>query len=122
MTAQNIMGTLRYDKYEYPLPLILRLGSATKISDFFTLTADLIAARDNLPFLAMGGELKTGFSKKMDFFLRGGFNTRGILDLGGFRNMTFGTGFRYRAYSVDYSFSPFGDLGSVHRLSAGINF
>ncbi|MBU2573905.1 MAG: PorV/PorQ family protein [Elusimicrobia bacterium] len=121
MTAQNIMGTLRYDREEYPLPLILRLGSATKINNYFILTADLVAARDNYPFLAMGGEFKISV-RKTALFLRGGFNTRAVTDISGFRNLTFGTGFKYGTYSIDYSLSPFGSLGSVHRISAGLNF
>jgi len=122
MSAQNVMGTLRYDKEEYPLPLILRFGSVTRISDFFLVTADIVGPRDNAPFLAMGGELKTGFGKKMDLSLRSGFNSRALTDLRGFRNLTFGAGFRYWFYSIDYSFSPFGDLGSAHRISATLNY
>lgn len=122
LTAQNIMGTLRYDREEFPLPLILRLGSATRIGDSFLVTADAVAARDNYPFLAMGGEYRGGLGKNTDLFLRAGFNTRAISDLGGLRNLTFGSGLRYKTYSLDYSFSPFGELGSVHRISAGINF
>ena len=122
MTAQNIMGTLRYDKSESPLPLILRLGSVARISDYLAVTADAVASRDNYPFLAMGAELKAGLGTDADLFLRAGFNTRAISDLSGFRNLTFGTGFRYASYSIDYAFSPFGELGSVHRISAAMNF
>ncbi len=122
MTAQNIMGTLRYDKLEFPLPLILRLGSVTHITDYLAITADIVAARDNSPFIAMGGEFKAGFGSDTDLFLRYGFNTRAVSDLSGSHNVTFGTGCRYTSYSIDYSFSPFGELGSVHRLSAGMNF
>jgi len=122
MTAQNVMGTLRYDKFEDPLPLILRLGGATRLGEHFLITSDVVAARDNYPFLAMGGEFKAGLGKSADLFLRSGFNTRAVTDLSGFRNLTFGAGFRYDAYSIDYSFSPFGELGTVHRISAGMNF
>lgn len=122
MTAQNIMGTLRYDKFESPLPLILRLGSVTRLTDYLAVTADAVAARDNYPFLAMGGELKAGLGSDTDLFLRSGFNTRAVSDVSGFRNLTFGAGCRYTSYSIDYSFSPFGDLGSVHRISAAMNF
>jgi hypothetical protein len=121
-TAQNIMGTLRYDKESAPLPLILRLGTATKLSEHFTLTGDIIAARDNLPYLAMGGEVKVAVYRTMAAFLRAGFNTRAISDLGGTRNISFGTGLRYADYQLDYAFSPFGDLGSVHRISAAVTF
>ncbi|OGR45015.1 MAG: hypothetical protein A2X35_06365 [Elusimicrobia bacterium GWA2_61_42] len=122
LTAQNIMGTLRYDKEEAPLPLILRLGTATKLADYFTLTADIIAARDNLPFLAMGTEVKVPVYSEMDVFLRAGFNTRAISDVSGTRNVSFGSGLRYTDYCLDYAFSPFGDLGTVHRISATITF
>ena len=122
MTAQNIMGSLRYDKVESPLPLILRLGSVTRVTDYLAVTADVVAVRDNFPFLAMGGELKAGIGSDTDLFLRSGFNTRAVSDLSGLRNLTFGTGCRYTSYSIDYSFSPFGDLGSVHRISAAMNF
>ena len=122
LTAQNIMGTLRYDKEEAPLPLILRLGSATRLTDHFTMTADVTAPRDNLPFLAMGGEVKVPFGETTDVFLRAGFNTRAISDIGGMRNIALGAGARYKAYWLDYAFSPFGDLGTVHRVSAALTF
>ena len=122
LTAQNIMGTLRYDKEEAPLPLILRFGTVTKFSEYFNLTGDIIASRDNLPFLAMGGELKLPIYEDMDAALRAGFNTRAISDVGGTRNVSFGGGLRYTDYQLDYAFSPFGDLGSVHRVSATITF
>ncbi len=122
MSAQNLMGTLRYDKEAYTLPLILRLGSVTRISNNFLITADIVGPRDNAPFLAMGGELKAGFGKATDVALRAGGNTRAVGDIRGFHNLTFGTGIRYSAYSIDYSFSPFGDLGAVHRISAALNY
>jgi hypothetical protein len=122
LAAQNIMGTLRYDKEEAPLPLILRLGSVTRLTDNFLMTADIAAARDNLPYFAMGAELKVPFGASTDMFLRGGFNTRAVSDIAGTRNITMGLGARYKAYWLDYAFSPFGDLGSVHRVSAALSF
>ncbi|MCM2267087.1 MAG: PorV/PorQ family protein [Elusimicrobiales bacterium] len=122
LAAQNIMGTLRYDKEEAPLPLILRLGTLTKLGNYFNLTADVIAARDNLPFFAMGAEARVPVYSQLDVFLRGGFNTRAVSDLSGARNMAVGGGLRYADYTIDYAFSPFGDLGNVHRISASIVF
>lgn len=122
LTAQNIMGTLRYDKEQAALPLMLRLGTVTKFSDYFNLTGDIAASRDNLPYLAMGGEVKLPVYDDMDTFLRAGFNTRAISDVSGARNVSFGGGLRYKDYQFDYAFSPFGDLGSVHRLSVAVTF
>jgi len=122
LTAQNIMGTLRYDKEEAPLPLILRFGTLTRFSEYFDLTADLVAARDGLPFAAVGAEVKVPVYKDLDFALRAGANTRAVTDLGGLRNVSLGGGVRFTDYRLDYAFSPFGDLGTVHRLSAGLTF
>jgi hypothetical protein len=122
LAAQNIMGTLRYDKEQASLPLMVRLGTVTKFSDYFNLTGDLAAARDNLPYLAMGGEARLPVHEDMDAFLRAGFNTRAISDVSGARNVSFGGGLRYKTYQFDYAFSPFGDLGSVHRLSILMTF
>ncbi len=122
MSAQNIMGSLRYDKEEAPLPLILRLGTLTKLGDYFSVTADIIGTRDSLPFLAMGSELRIPAGTDVDVALRAGFNTRAISDMGGLRNVSLGAGVRYTSYQLDYAFSPFGDLGTVHRFSASIVF
>lgn len=122
LSAQNIMGTLRYDKEDAPLPLVLRFGTLTRLGEYLNLTADIVSARDSLPYLAMGAEARVAAHKELDVFLRSGFNTRAIADLGGLRNVSLGAGVRLSSYNFDYAFSPFGDLGTVHRLSAGIAF
>jgi hypothetical protein len=122
LVAQNVMGTLRYDKEQAQLPLTLRLGTVTKLGDHFNVTADVVGVRDNLPFLALGGEIKVPVYKDMDVAFRAGANTRAVGDLGGSRNFSLGGGMRYTDYNFDYSFSPFGELGSVHRFSATVTF
>jgi hypothetical protein len=122
LVAQNVMGTLRYDKEDAQLPLTLRLGTLTKLGDYFNATADVIGVRDNLPFFALGGEFRAPVSSDIDVALRAGANTRAISDLSGSRNFSFGAGIRYTRYNFDYSFSPFGELGSVNRFSATIIF
>ncbi len=122
LSAQNIMGSLRFDKEETQLPLTVRLGNMMQLYKHFTLTVDLVAARDNLPYLATGGEARISADKDMDIFLRAGFNTRAVSDLGGTHNIALGAGLRYSDYRLDYAFSPFGDLGSVHRISVSMTF
>lgn len=122
LAAQNIMGSLRFDTEEAPLPLVLRFGTVTRLSSHFLLTADLVGPRDHLPYLAAGAEARIAPSADMDVFLRGGFNTHAAADLSGTRNIALGAGLRYGAYTLDYAFSPFGDLGNVHRVSIAIAF
>lgn len=122
VSAQNIMGTLRFDKYEYPLPLILRLGTVVELSKHYIVTADITAPKDNYTYVSMGNELNINVAKDVVVSLRSGFNTRALFDIRGFRNLTFGTGLKYGQYSIDYSLSPYGDLGNAHRISIGFDF
>lgn len=122
LAAQNVMGSLRFDKDETPLPLLLRFGTMTRFGRHAMLTADLVGAKDHLPFLAAGAEVRISPSKTSDIFLRGGFNTRAVGDLTGLRDVALGAGTRFGDYTVDYAFSPFGDLGAVHRLSVTVSF
>jgi hypothetical protein len=122
LVTQNIMGSLRYDKEEAPLPMIVRLGTLTKVGDHLGVTADVIAVNDSLPFLAMGAEVTIPVYERLDVALRAGFNTRAISDMGGARNFSLGGGLRLGGYHLDYAFSPFGDLGTVHRISAAVTF
>ena len=117
-----MMGTLRFDKYEYPLPMIFRFGTLTEISKHFIITADITAPKDNYAYLSMGNEININFTKDTTVSLRSGFNTRALFDFEGFRNITLGTGIIYKEYSLDYAFSPYGELGNVHRISAAFKF
>ncbi len=122
MLAQNIMGSLRHDKEEAPLPLVLKLGSVTHLGRHLDFTADFVYPRDNYPWLAMGGELRVPFGRRTEAALRAGFNTRALTENSGFRNVGLGAGFRHDIYSLDYSFSPHGDLGVAHRMSLTLNY
>ena len=121
-SAQNIVGSLKFNQESYPLPLIFRLGTKTSLTRYWDVTADLAAPRDNYPYLAMGTEVRINASKTATMSVRAGFNTRSISDLEGSRNFSLGFGLAGRTLSVDYAFVPFGDLGNTHRLSVGFSF
>ncbi|MFH1619533.1 MAG: PorV/PorQ family protein [bacterium] len=122
ITAQNLMGTLKLDQESYPLPLLIRLGSRTKISKYWDVMADLTAPKDNYPWLAIGTEFRIDLGGSLRAALRGGFNTRAISDLEGTRNISMGMGLGTPSFSVDYAFTPFGVLGNAHRISMGFSF
>ena len=52
---------------------------------------------------------------------RAGYNTENI-NTGGLNGFTAGVGIRYRDYSIDYAFVPYGDLGSTDRVSISVAF
>lgn len=122
MAALNIMGSLRHDKEEAPLPLVLKVGSVTHLAKYLDIAVDFVQPNDNYPWLALGSELRIPFGKKTAVALRAGFNTRSVTDNDGLRNIGLGAGLRHDIYALDYSFSPHGDLGAAHRMSLTLNY
>jgi len=119
---QNLLGRIKLDKESSDIPLVIKLGSVVYFNKFTTITADLIAPKDSVFYLSMGSEMKINIANKTTLFLRGGFNTRNLFDISGFKNITGGFGFKYKQYFVDYAFTPYGELGNIHRLSLSINY
>ncbi len=122
LSASNIMGRIKIDKESFSLPLTIRLGAAAFINDDFKMTSDIIAPNDSFLYLAIGAEAKIKMAKKTELFIRAGANSKNIFDISGTKNITCGLGFRYYEYSFDYSFSPYGELGNIHRIAFGMNY
>ena len=126
--GQNLIGSMRFDKEENELPMIIRAGSLYKVSDFLSFTADMISYSDYDTVFAAGTELKLKLisSREMplEAALRGGMNTRNKDEsVKGSNNFSLGAGLKFGdVYSFDYAYSPFGDLGNVHRFSLSVNF
>ena len=123
-SGQNLIGSMRYDKEKNDLPLVLRGGAILKLSNVLILTSDIIGYNDYDPVFAAGGELNIEPSKDLEISLRAGLNNR-LKDSNAQSsgNISFGAGIKFNdVYSIDYAFSPLGDLGSVHRFSLSVNF
>ena len=115
-----------YETDKFPLPLIFRVGLSGEIinTDFSRLTfaIDALHPNDNVELVNFGIE----FSSREMFFLRGGFST--LFSEDSEEGLTFGSGFNYRLagsstqIKLDYSYSEFGKLRDVQRLSIGIHF
>ena len=115
-----------YETDKFPLPLIFRVGLSGEIinTDFsrVTFAIDALHPNDNVEWINFGLE----FSSREMFFLRGGFSTLFREDTE--EGLTFGSGFNYRLagsstqIKLDYSYSEFGKLRDVQRLSIGIHF
>lgn len=119
---QNIIGSIKMDKETYDLTKIIRIASSVFLTKNLTINSDIIIPQDNFLYIALGLETKIDITKRTKFFLRTGANTNNISDLNGFRNINFGFGIKNWEYSIDYSYSPFGDLGNIHRIALSINY
>ncbi len=113
-------GAISVDGYE--LPLTFRLGAAydliTDLDNRWTLAAEAKHPNDNDQQLSVGSE----YAYQQKYFLRGGYKLN--YDEQG---LTLGAGLRTRVSEqttlvLDYAWSDFGRLESVHRFSLGFTF
>ena len=120
-TVSNLGGKLKLEEKAEELPLAARLGSSFKFSDHWRAGLDLGLPKDNAPYLAAGAEyvLPAGFC---DLAGRAGYNTRTSSDISGFSGFSFGLGFGFRKWSLDYALVPFGGLGLTHRIGVDLKF
>lgn len=126
LAVLNIGPGMRFLDKSQPLPLTLAAGVA------YRLPAGILAAFDakHRPH-GDGTELGVGAEYAMlgNFSLRTGFSrTAGpaAASLGAqasaFAGFAAGFGLKARSYSLDYSMTPFGDLGAAQRISLGARF
>lgn len=117
LAFQNLGPALRYDSDPVPLPFSLNAGLAyeTKIfGDKFTFALDQHSPNDHPAYRSLGAE----------YWLRGLLAVRAGFKSGqdegsGFRG---GIGLKIKFMELNYSFSPFGSLGSAHRIGLSMRF
>jgi hypothetical protein len=126
LTLTNVGRQLsKYISTKESLPLSLRLGFTKKLAhlplEFNAVINDLNIYEnsffDRLKKFSIGGEFT--LSKLLRLRLGYDNDIHQGLDTGtgaGFSGVSFGFGVIYEIYRFDYSFSSFGDLGSIHRF------
>lgn len=114
----NLGSDLRYDRDEEPLPRLLRVGAAARLWEGrVRLHVDGEFARNEDPHLMAGLEL-TPFPAVT---FRGGYDGR-VDGNGAGKGWTVGAGFRVQAFTLDYAYIPFGNLGDNHRVGLTFRF
>lgn len=104
-----------------PLPLTVRLGASQKfVQDKLLAAVEISKANDSDASFHGGVEYRL----TQIIALRGGYTaTPGqSTDLGGLTGANAGLGMTFNRFNLDYSVSPFGDLGLSHRFSLGYKF
>ncbi|MCM2266655.1 MAG: PorV/PorQ family protein [Elusimicrobiales bacterium] len=119
-TVQNLGPGIKFNDKRFGLPLVFKAGLAHRVYENGLLVAlDVSKPVDNYPSVALG--LEQPLSGRL--FLRTGYRYRQHgNELGAFSGFGAGLGFVYNQFSFDYAFSPFGDLGTAHRLSLAYRF
>ena len=123
LSVQNLGGQLKFHEISDPLPLIITVGQALKVTKSLVVTLDLNAPRDRSVYPALGLEWRVPMQQGLSAALRTGYDGRlNGNDTGGLTGITFGAGLGLQRFGFDYGWSPAGTLGSTHKLSLSYRF
>lgn len=117
LAVQNIGPAVKFHNAEENLPLNARLGAAYKLKNLYlptTFAFDVTKERSESPLFFIGTEVLAANTMP----IRLGFNTRNDAGTG----VTFGLGWIYRRFRLNYAFMPLGELGASHRFSVTVKF
>ena len=116
VAVRNIGPGLKFDKRSSPLPLAATLGGSWHShpggSANLILSLDQTYANDEKYYAAFGAE----YVAFQLLSLRAGYRTGQAIG-GGLR---IGVGFRLSLMDIDYSMSPYGELGAMHKLGVSM--
>jgi len=116
LTLQNIA---LLNNFKDDLPLNIKLGSSYKLlqDNILTLAMDIDIPNDGDMKLHLGAEYLYPELEDIKIALRLGYKTG--VDGG---NLGFGLGVAFDKYKLDYAYSSYSDLGTIHQLSLNIKF
>jgi len=116
LALRNIGPGLKFDKESSPLPMSATLGGSWHAhpggSASLILSLDQTVASDEKYYSALGAE----YVAFQLLSLRAGYRTGQDIGSG----LRFGVGFKLSIADIDYSMSPFGELGAMHKLGVSM--
>jgi hypothetical protein len=124
---QNIGPPLKLGSASDPLPARIRAGGLWHVSPSFDAGLDINLPVDQDPYASLGVEgripaSRVGSAKPWVISIRGGYDQNRTRGVDGFTGFSAGAGFDFSALRVDYAWLPFGDLGSVNRITIAFRF
>lgn len=118
LAVRNLGPGLKFDEESFPLPMSATLGLAwlshPEGRNSLTVSLDQTVSSDEKYFAGLGAEYVA--FQLLSF--RAGYRTGQSIGSGA----RFGVGFRLSFMDLDYSMSPFGELGSMHKLGMSMRF
>jgi hypothetical protein len=120
MSVRNFSGAIKYEVYNFQLPLTFKIGVGMDILDLFgehpgksfIVAIDAVHPRDYTERLQIGGEYSIGILK-----LRAGYKFN--YDEEG---LSAGCGIHTEYIKLDYAYSAFGAFNLVNRVTLGMLF
>lgn len=125
LAVQNLGPGLKFEDHTSQLPLTVAVGAGYRLPKGLTLAMDF----KQRPH-AKESEFSAGaeYALLTNFALRAGYTTTqaesgsSMGDFSALNGFATGLGFKVRGCSLDYSFTPMGELGNVQRFSLGARF
>ncbi|OGR88070.1 MAG: hypothetical protein A2021_07005 [Elusimicrobia bacterium GWF2_52_66] len=118
LSVKNLGTGLKFDKLSFPLPISSTLGASWTSHPWgahtLTVALDQTISNDEKYAVNLGAEY---FMFQLLSF-RAGYKSGQAMGSG----LRMGVGFRLSFMDLDYSMSPFGDLGSMHKLGVSMRF
>jgi hypothetical protein len=126
-SIQNIGPPLKLGSSSDALPARVRAGGLWRVSPTFDAGLDVNLPADQDPYASLGVEgripaSRVGSTKPWVIALRGGYDQNRTRGVDGFTGFSAGAGFDFSALRLDYAWVPFGDLGTVNRVTIAFRF
>ena len=118
----NVGPPLKLGGSSDPLPARMRAGAMWRVSPNLDVGLDLNLPVDADPYVALGVERRIlaaafGSAKPWAVALRVGYDQNRTRGVEGLTGLSAGAGFDASRLRVDYAWVPFGELGTVNRIS-----
>lgn len=115
----NAGSELKYEDEGDALPMNLRAGMSYKVKKTVVAAEVSQYTREDkfYPSIGAESELREGFSVRAGY--KFGYDTG---NLGSYAGMSGGFGIKTSGIGIDYAYSPFGDLGDIHRFDFKVKF
>ncbi len=120
--AQNIGSKIKFQSESNNLPFNLKFGTGYQFAVPLKAALDVNFPRDNEPNAAVGAEYTQHVTDKHRIFFRGGYNTTTANDISGVNSISFGMGFAWQGYRLDFAWVPYGRLGNTYRFGLNTSF
>ena len=118
LSVKNLGTSLKFDRLSFPLPLSTTLGASwtshPRGAHTLIVALDQTISNDDSYTVNLGAEY---FMFQLLSF-RAGYKSGQAIGSG----VRMGVGFRLSFMDLDYSMSPFGDLGAMHKLGVSMRF
>jgi TolB-like protein len=119
LAVRNIGTPMKLGSEKAPLPAELGGGFKWHCAPDVDLFMEGRMPADHSPYLAFAGEWSIAAGAGSGFAVRGGLNFKNYSDQGFMGAFAGGFGLKLGGFSLDYAFTPYGDLGAAHRMTAG---